>query len=74
VETILRERSIETVRVRLLTLHMECIALARKLESSIPSSKEKSAIARQWGAAMEESFALQSQLEHLMAMPDLAVQ
>jgi hypothetical protein len=53
---------------------MECVALARKLESSIPSSKEKSAIARQWGAAMEESFALQSQLEHLMAMPDLAVQ
>jgi hypothetical protein len=51
---------------------MECIALARKLERSLASSKEKSAIAQQWEAAMEESFALQSQLEHLMAMSQAA--
>jgi hypothetical protein len=67
VETNYRDRRIETVRAELLELHMECIALARKLESTIPSSQEKLSIAHQWEDAMKQSFALQSHLEDLMA-------
>ena len=62
-----QNRRIESVRAQLVEIHMECIALARKLESSIPSSYEKITIAHEWEAAMEQSFALQSTLEDLMA-------
>jgi hypothetical protein len=47
---------------------MECIALAWKLESAAQWSAEKAKIAHQWEAAMEQSFALQSQLEDMMAI------
>ncbi len=66
--TILHQPRIDTVRTQLLELHMECLALARKLESPIPSSAEKLSLAHQWEAAMEQSFALQTQLENMMAM------
>jgi hypothetical protein len=73
VETIPRERRIEIARAQLLELHMECIALARKLESSVPASAERLTIAHQWEDAMNESFALQSHLENLMTTTHLTV-
>jgi hypothetical protein len=66
-ETNLRDRRIEAARGQLLELHMECVALARKLESSIPSSYERLELAHQWETTMQQSFAVQSQLESLMA-------
>jgi len=52
---------------------MECIALARRLESSVPSSAERLTIAHQWENAMNESFALQSHLENLMTTARVTV-
>ncbi len=72
-ETILRERRIEIARTQLMEMHMECIALARRLEKSVPSSAEKLTIAHQWENAMNESFALQTHLENLMTTANVTV-
>jgi len=66
-EPTLRNLRIQTVRAQLSALQTECIALAHQLDDGNSIGQERTAAAHQWNEAMEESFALQSKLENLMA-------
>jgi hypothetical protein len=68
-----QNRKMDSLRTQMLDLHMECIELAQRLQSPIPSIEEKADLAHQWESAMEQSFALQSLLEHMTATSHVTV-
>jgi len=63
----LRSLRIQTVKAQLSALQTECIALAQKLERVDSVFAGKPEISHQWQESMQESFALQSKLDELMA-------
>jgi hypothetical protein len=66
-EVTLRNLRIQTVKAQLSALQTECIALAQRLERPDRLGADKPAISCQWQQSMQESFALQSRLDELMA-------
>jgi hypothetical protein len=66
-EPIFRELRIQTVRTQLAALHMECIALAKKLDAFNVTGEDNAALVHQWKSTMSQSEDLQTQLEKLIS-------
>ncbi len=66
-EPFLHRLKIQSVKAQLTALRLECASLAHKFEAGGLTDEHKAVMVRRWENALQESHALQTNLEQLIA-------